>query len=384
MTEKTLTRRNALKAMAATGVALTASCRLTESEPPRTQQQETTMKSNPVVAEVPLPDGVTPMPTRDPFLFCVHHNDDYPKGNAQFGPNQTLAGRNLGNDFVAKDGFRMYHGEVVPGFPRHPHRGFETVTIVRRGLLDHSDSMGAAARYGKGDVQWLTAGGGIQHAEMFPLLSADERNPVELFQIWLNLPASRKMVTPYFSMLWADQIPKLELKDANGRRLRLSIFAGHYQEHKPPPPPPDSWAADQHAEVAIWTLRMEPHAQFVMPKTSPLVDRSLYVLDGHGLELDGHPQSPRLRLDLERGREVVLKNGDRETELLLLQGCPINEPVAHYGPFVMNTEAELRKAIYDYRATQFGGWPWPQNDPVHGGESQRFARHLDGRVERPG
>src|SRR5262245_40099018 len=84
----------------------------------------------------------------DPFLFCVHHDDHYPAGNDRMGPLASLDGRNMGQDFEGKDGWRMYHGEIVPGFPQHPHRGFETVTVVRRGLLDHSDSMGATARYG--------------------------------------------------------------------------------------------------------------------------------------------------------------------------------------------------------------------------------------------
>ena len=121
--------------------------------------------------------------TMDPFLFCVHHLDNYPKGNDQLGPDVSLSGRNLGQDFTTKDGFRMYHGETVPGFPAHPHRGFETVTVVLKGLIDHSDSHGAAGRYGNGDVQWMTAGSGLQHAEMFPLLNQNGDNPLELFQI---------------------------------------------------------------------------------------------------------------------------------------------------------------------------------------------------------
>lgn len=100
--------------------------------------------------------------TVDPFLFCIHHKDFYPMGNAQFGPQASLAGRNIGNDFAGTDGWRMYHGDVVPGFPVHPHRGFETVTIVLKGLVDHADSLGAAGRYGGGDVQWMTAGKGAQ------------------------------------------------------------------------------------------------------------------------------------------------------------------------------------------------------------------------------
>src|ERR1044071_5443282 len=89
-----------------------------------------------------------PWETSDPFLFCVHHDDRYPAGNEAMGPAASLAGRDLGQDFGGKDGGRMYHGDVVPGFPQHPHRGFETVTLVRRGLIDHSDSLGATARFG--------------------------------------------------------------------------------------------------------------------------------------------------------------------------------------------------------------------------------------------
>ena len=112
--------------------------------------------------------------TQDPFLFCAYHKDQYPRGNAQLGPNAPLEGRNLGMDFQLKDGWRMYHGTTVPGFPAHPHRGFETVTIVEEGFADHSDSLGAAGRFGNGDVQWMTAGKGVQHSEMFPLLDTEK------------------------------------------------------------------------------------------------------------------------------------------------------------------------------------------------------------------
>ena len=96
--------------------------------------------------------------TLDPFLFCVHHEDYFPKGNDDLGPDPShFEGRHMGQDFIVKDGFRMYHGNKVPGFPGHPHRGFETITVVRKGLVDHTDSTGAAGRYGDGDVQWMTA-----------------------------------------------------------------------------------------------------------------------------------------------------------------------------------------------------------------------------------
>jgi len=126
--------------------------------------------------------------TADPFLFCVHHQDSYPEGNEQFGPAASLEGRKIGEDFAGKDGWRMYHGEVVSGFPSHPHRGFETIAIVRKGLIDHSDSLGAAERFGAGDVQWLTAGAGIVHSEMFPLLKREEPNLVELLSMVSRFP----------------------------------------------------------------------------------------------------------------------------------------------------------------------------------------------------
>ncbi len=138
------------------------------------------MKTSVIRQSVPL--GFQ-WPTSDPFLFCVHHEDHYPKGNGKFGPDASLAGRDMGQDFAGKDGWRMYHGDDVPGFPGHPHRGFETVTVVQRGIVDHADSLGAAGRYGDGDVQWMTAGAGVQHSEMFPLLHEDKENPMELFQI---------------------------------------------------------------------------------------------------------------------------------------------------------------------------------------------------------
>ena len=148
-----------------------------------------------------------PWQTPDPFLICVHHTDAYPAGDERLAPAASLEGRHLGQDFEGKDGWRMYHGDVVPGFPQHPHRGFETVTIVKRGLIDHADSLGAVARFGGGDVQWLTAGKGIVHSEMFPLIHRDAPNPLELFQIWVNLPRANKLVEPHFSMLWRDAVP---------------------------------------------------------------------------------------------------------------------------------------------------------------------------------
>jgi redox-sensitive bicupin YhaK (pirin superfamily) len=323
-----------------------------------------------------------PWQTSDPFLVCVHHDDAYPAGNEQLGPAASLAGRDLGQDFEGKDGWRMYHGGVVPGFPGHPHRGFETVTIVRRGLIDHADSLGAAARYGRGDVQWLTAGRGIVHSEMFPLLDREGGNPLELFQIWLNLPRAQKMVEPHFAMLWGDTIPRRTVRDAAGRAAEVSVVAGRFGDAEPPAPPPRSWAARADSHVAIWTIKLEPGARLTLPAAPAGTNRALYFFRGGALRIGERDIPAKRGVELRAGVEVPLENGPDEGELLLLQGRPIAEPVAQYGPFVMTTRQEIQQAFADYRETRFGGWPWPSDEPVHPRDEGRFARHADGRIER--
>jgi quercetin 2,3-dioxygenase len=339
------------------------------------------MSSSVIIRTQPL--GM-PWATIDPFLFCVYHDDAYPKGNAQMGPDASLAGRNIGQDFAGKDGWRMYHGETVPGFPSHPHRGFETVTIVRKGLIDHSDSLGATARFGGGDVQWLTAGRGIVHSEMFPLLQRDAANPLELFQIWLNLPAKNKMVAPHFTMLWSENIPQQRFTDAHGHTTDVSCIAGRLADVGAPlAPPPDSWASQAEADVAIWTLKMAPGARWTLPAaTGAGTRRQLYFFKGASVTVGGERIGGHGAIELRASVEVELVNGSETSEFLVLQGRPIGEPVAQYGPFVMNTRAEIEQAFADYQRTQFGGWPWDDNAPVHGREPTRFARHADGRVEQ--
>ncbi|MCA9569904.1 MAG: pirin family protein, partial [Myxococcales bacterium] len=228
-----------------------------------------------------------PFHTFDPFLFCVHHDDRYPKGNAQLGPDVSLAGRNLGQDFTIKDGFRMYHGRVVPGFPRHPHRGFETVTLVRKGRIDHSDSLGARARFGGGDVQWMTAGNGIEHCEMFPMLHTDKGNHVELFQIWLNLPARSKRVAPHFKMLWGHTLPTVTVHDDADRPVEVACVAGGLAGGPIPAPPPASWAADPANEVVIATIRLGENATYTLPAASPGLNRALYAFVEGEVTVDG-------------------------------------------------------------------------------------------------
>ncbi len=319
--------------------------------------------------------------TLDPFLFCAHHRDAYPPGNPELGPVAPLAGRQLGQDFAGIDGWNMYHGRVVPGFPQHPHRGFETITYIRRGICDHSDSLGAAARFGRGDVQWMTAGSGVVHSEMFPLLDPDRPNHLHMFQIWLNLPPADKLVDPYFTMLWAEDIPRIEHGNEDGRIAVVTVIAGQFGDAEPLRPPPDSWASRAGSDVALWHVTMDAGANLDLPATGPGISRVIYLFDGTGLEIEGHPVGADTGAVVTAQRSVDLAAAAGPVDAMVLQGRPIGEPVAQYGPFVMNTEAEIRQAMQDYRRTGFGGWPWDSDDPHHGPTKGRFARHADGRVE---
>jgi redox-sensitive bicupin YhaK (pirin superfamily) len=367
-----MNRRDVVKSLAVATGAAAVGCKPTQAP-----------AVDPVLEVSALPPGVQPWVTLDPFLFCVHHDDRYPRGDGQLAPAASLEGRDLGQDFAGKDGWRMYHGERVPGFPQHPHRGFETITIVRQGFIDHSDSLGAAARYGQGDVQWLTAGAGINHAEMFPLLATDEPNPAELFQIWLNLPRRSKFAKPHFTMFWSQDIPRFVTKDASGRATRVEVIAGELEGHAPPRPPPDSFAAQPESAIAIWTVALEAGASWTLPAAVAGLNRSLYFFSGTGVTVGNRKVAARQQVLLKSDVPATLVASDGPAQLLLLQGRPIGEPVVKYGPFVMNTREEIQQAYADYQRTQFGGWPWPDRAPVHGQERKHFARHADGRLDAP-
>ena len=314
--------------------------------------------------------------TQDPFLFCAYHLDHYPKGNPQLGPDASLAGRNIGQDFQSKDGWNMYHGRTVPGFPAHPHRGFETITVVEEGLADHSDSLGAAGRFGNGDVQWMTAGKGVQHSEMFPLLNQDRENPLLLFQLWLNLPKASKMVPPHYKMLWHEDIP---IHTESG--ITVKVIAGNYIDTQALAPAPDSWAAQPENGVQIWLITLDAGVSWSIPKDKQGLNRSLYFYKGEVIRTQGYEIPKEHGLDLISDQEIQIENGNAKASFLFIQGKPIGEPVAQQGPFVMNTQQEINDAISEYRQTQFGGWPWAKHDQTHDRERGRFAIHADGREE---
>ena len=216
---------------------------------------------------------------------------------------------------------------------------------------------------------------------MFPLVHRNEPNPLELFQIWLNLPSADKRAEPHFAMLWDDTIPRHVERDDAGRRTEVVVVAGRIGNAKAPPPPPRSWAARADTDVAIWTIKMEPNARWTLPRTALGSNRTLYFFRGSAITIAGANVAPMHGVELRADADVAISNGPDESQLLLLQGRPIGEPVAQHGPFVMNSRAEILEAFQDYQRTQFGGWPWKSDGPVHPREKGRFAIHADGKIE---
>ncbi|MFZ4549898.1 MAG: pirin family protein [Bacteroidales bacterium] len=318
----------------------------------------------------------------DPFLFCAHHKDNFPIGDKNQAVRIPLNGRNIGSDFSGRDGFSMYHGETVPGFPMHPHRGFETVTIVLKGLVDHFDSYGSSGRYGNGDVQWLTTGRGCQHSEMFPLVDQENGKTAELFQIWLNLPAKDKFADPAYKMLWSEDIPLIQIASKDNNCTKIRLISGRMFGAESLSPCPFSWANNPENNVGIFLIRLEPEAELTLHAVSKTILRNLYFYEGNDvIKIEDKAIQSSNRIKLSGSDEIVITNGKSESFLLLLEGEPIGETVAQYGPFVMNTEKEIRDAFTDYRNTQFGGWPWDRTDPVHERNVGRIARYADGTIE---
>jgi redox-sensitive bicupin YhaK (pirin superfamily) len=183
-------------------------------------------------------------------------------------------------------------------------------------------------------------------------------------------------------MLWAEDIPHLDFPDEQARHTSVTLIAGQLNGATAPLPAPASWAANPQNDVAIWLIDMAPDATWMLPPAQGPVNRMLYLYAGGPVSVAGTELPPNHGAELLAMQEALLRNGPARSRLVLLQGEPISEPVVQYGPFVMNTEAEIRQAFADYRRTEFGGWPWSRRDPVHGRRG-RFARYADGHEETP-
>jgi hypothetical protein len=227
----------------------------------------------------------------------------------------------------------------------------------------------------------MTAGEGLQHSEMFPLLNQQSENPVELFQVWLNLPKDKKFVKPHFKMLWSEDIPLYTVSDENSKSVEVNVISGRIGNVTPPLPAPDSWAAEPENEVAIWTIKMHAGAKWSLPSAGETTIRTLYFYGGSSITIENAILRSPCAIALIPGNELIIENGDTDSYLLMLQGKPINDPVVQHGPFVMNTEAEIHQAFNDYHRTQFGSWPWPRPDQVHPREKGRFAKYHNGSEE---
>lgn len=320
---------------------------------------------------------------RDPFILAAYHHDSYPEGDGNMAPKYYIPGRHKGSDFDPKAPWRMYHGDKVPGFPQHPHRGFEIATIITEGYADHFDSKGTHGRYGDGDVQLMSAGSGVMHSEMFPLLNEDKENPFRLFQIWMNLPAKNKMTPPDYKMLWKENIPTAKVEGPSGNQLTVKVILGEYYGVKALGALKNSWGADPKNHLGIALVEMDANSEFKLEKVSPTLNRFLLNYQGDGpVDIEGTDLAVDYMADLSGNHEILVRTGDHPAKLLLLEGEPIGEPVAAYGPFVMTTNQQLQEAFEDFRLTEFGGWPWgeKESDIIIPKEKGRFASYQFGKV----
>ena len=241
-------------------------------------------------------------------------------------------------DYAGPWNFQPTNGEPR-GVGQHPHRGFETVTIVYDGEVSHRDSTGGGGTIGTGEVQWMTAGSGIIHEEFHSPGYSKTGGPFRMVQLWVNLPAKDKMTPAEYQAITRDMIPEVAL---DGGRAR--IIAGDLNDTKGP--------ARTFSPVNLWDVRLDADAEVTLPlpdgHTSMIAVLSGHItIDGKGL---GEAEIARFSLN---GEGVTVK-ADGDAMLLVLTGEPIDEPVVGHGPFVMNSEAEIRQAFADFNSGRFG------------------------------
>ena len=336
------------------------------------QNQENMMSNNVIYRTEAIQQQLR---LKDPFIVTMHHVDYYPTGNEKMGPTIPP---------TPDAHYSMYHGETVPGFPAHPHTGFETITLVEQGTVDHFDSLGNSGRYADGDVQWQSTGNGVEHSEMFPLVHQDKVNPLELFQIWFNSSPAQKKEQAVYKMLWREDIPHVKHTDDQGNHTDVRVISGQFNDQHSLTPPPYSWANAQENKVNIFMITLDANAEIVIPATSSSSTRFAYFYEGDTLDLAGQTNSVKRLLELKPDAEIILKNGATVGKVLWLEGEPIGAPVAAHGPFVLNSEQELKVAFARYFDTQFGGWPWPTPAPVFSADQKRIASYNNGeQIEYP-
>jgi len=228
------------------------------------------------------------------------------------------------------------------GVGQHPHRGFETVTIVYQGELEHRDSTGAGGLIGPGDVQWMTAANGIVHEEFHSPAFARTGGTLEMVQLWVNLPARDKRAAAGYQTLLATDIPVVALDDQRGS---LRVIAGEFQGHQGP--------ARTFTAMDVWDLRLNAQATLQLPVAAGR-NAALVVLRGT-VRVNGEREAgPASLVLLERGGEDIVLEALEGASVQLLSGEPIDEPIVGYGPFVMNSQAEIAESFDDFHAGRFG------------------------------
>ncbi|WP_164261656.1 pirin family protein [Stenotrophomonas maltophilia] len=228
------------------------------------------------------------------------------------------------------------------GVGQHPHRGFETVTIVYEGEVAHRDSTGAGGTIGPGDVQWMTAASGILHEEFHTPEFSKRGGTLDMVQLWVNLPARDKMGAPGYQTLLDAEIPSVDLPDGAGR---VRVIAGRFDGHAGP--------ARTHTPMDVWDIRLQQghHAKLPVAEGRTL---ALVVLKGTVRINGGPPVGEAQLVTFDRSGEDVFVDADSDATVLLLSGEPIDEPVVGYGPFVMNSQAEIAQAVNDFNSGRFG------------------------------
>ncbi|MBK8207733.1 MAG: pirin family protein [Planctomycetes bacterium] len=225
------------------------------------------------------------------------------------------------------------------GVGPHPHRGFETVTIAFQGAVAHHDSMGNSGVIHPGDVQWMTAGSGILHREYHDAAFARKGGNFQMAQIWVNLPAAHKMTEPAYQAITADTMGVVELPKG-----RVTVIAGEYRGVKGP--------ARTFSPINMFEIRLQAGGSAELP-TPEAWNAALLVMAGK-VSINGRETKENDFVLFKRQGEGINVKATSDAQLLLLSGEPIDEPVANYGPFVMNTPAEIEQAIHDFRAGKFG------------------------------
>jgi redox-sensitive bicupin YhaK (pirin superfamily) len=231
------------------------------------------------------------------------------------------------------------------GVGQHPHRGFETVTIVYRGEVSHRDSTGQGGTIGPGDVQWMTAGAGILHEEFHSEAFTRTGGMLQMIQLWVNLPGRHKMTAPRYQAILNSEIPAAPM--ANGAGI-VRVIAGQYEDAKGP--------AHTFTPMNVWDLRLAASASTTVPAPAGW-NTALIVLNGQ-IKVNGERvvQDGAMVVLSAQGSDCLVETLS-DASVLLLSGEPIDEPVVGYGPFVMNTRSEIEQAIHDFNSGKFGEMP---------------------------